>query len=229
VSTGGHLAVTLKLATSLDGRIATRTGASQWITGPQARGEVHRLRAAHDAVLTGIGTVLADDPELTARTDPPPARQPLRIILDTHARTPLDGRLARSLDRGPVCVCVGPSADTASLAAAGFLTCAVPLDSHGHVDIGAALAALADRHGLSSVLIEAGGQVAGAALRAGVVTNVEWFRAPILLGGDALGAVAGLEVDTLAHAVRLNRLDVRPCGPDLWERYEVLPTGQEPV
>jgi diaminohydroxyphosphoribosylaminopyrimidine deaminase/5-amino-6-(5-phosphoribosylamino)uracil reductase len=89
--------VTLKLATSLHARIATRTGASQWITGPEARAEVHRMRARHDCVLTGIGTVLADDPLLTARTEPAPNRQPIRVkFVDSQARLPLDGKLAQS-------------------------------------------------------------------------------------------------------------------------------------
>src|SRR6185436_15485431 len=96
--------VTLKLATSLDGRIATAAGESKWITGEEARAEAHLLRAAHDGVLVGSETVIADDPELTARTDPPASKQPLRIIADSRARTPSTARVFTTMDQGPVAI-----------------------------------------------------------------------------------------------------------------------------
>ena len=99
--------ITLKLATSLDARIATVTGASQWITGPESRAEVHRMHSTHDAVLTGIGTVLADDPELTARLDPPPARQPWRVVLDRDGRLPPASKLVQTTDKAGLIWCTG--------------------------------------------------------------------------------------------------------------------------
>jgi diaminohydroxyphosphoribosylaminopyrimidine deaminase/5-amino-6-(5-phosphoribosylamino)uracil reductase len=211
--------VTLKLATSLDGMIATRTGASRWITGHQARAQVHRLRAAHDAVVTGIGTVLADDPELTARTDPAPPLQPARIVLDTRARTPLDGRLAKTLTSGPVCLVTGPEAASAAHAAAGFQVVLAPLDARGHVDVAEGLTRAAARLGARRLMVEAGGGVAGAVVRAGLVDRVEWFRAPLLIGGDGAPVLSGLDVAALTGATRWRRLDARPCGDDLWETY----------
>ncbi|MFN4040090.1 MAG: RibD family protein [Brevundimonas sp.] len=202
--------VTLKLATSLDGRIATASGESKWITGEAARAEGHRLRAEHDAILVGVETVLADDPELTVRLSSPAAsRNPLRVILDSRLRTP----------------------DSAKVAAANtlILTTASPR-SVGQAEVErvadagrptpeAALAALS-RRGLTSVLIEGGGQVAASFLRAGLVDRIEWFRAPILLGGDGRPGVAGLALAKLAAAPKFRRLSVEALGHDLWERYE---------
>lgn len=202
--------VTLKLATSLDGRIATASGESQWITGEAARMEGHRLRAAHDAVLVGIETVLADDPELTARLPGRPVDQPLRVVLDSRLRTPPTARVAN-----------GDSLILTVVEPAPIGTAAVERveADHGRPSVTASLAAL-KRRGVSSVLIEGGGQVAASFLRAGVVDRLEWFRAPILLGGEGRPCVAGLALARLADAPGFRRLAVEPCGDDLWERYE---------
>lgn len=215
----GRPSVTLKLATSLDGRIATSTGQSHWITGPEARAEVHRLRAAHGAVMTGIGTVLADNPEMTARCAPLPDRQPLRVVMDTRGRTPSDSKLAATLAQGAVVVCAGPEANGKALAASGFTVLNVDLDPSGHVDFEAAVLALSKACGLRSVMVEAGAGLASAALRSGLVDRIEWFRAPVMIGGDGLAVFDALGVVQLAEARRWRRLDVRPVGADLWERY----------
>ncbi len=215
--------VTLKLATSLDGRIAMASGESRWITGPQARAEVHRMRASHDAVLTGIGTVMADDPQLTARTDPAPARQPLRVVLDTAARCPLDAAL---LQAGAPLVITGrgraaPEA-VARLEAAGFAVAQVRVEAlPGKVDPAEALAVLARDHGIASVMVEAGAGVAGAFLRAGLVDRVVWFRAPLVLGADARPVTDVLGHGTLAEVPRWVLEDVRACGPDQMESWRV--------
>ena len=103
-ASSGRPSVTLKLATSLDGRIALANGQSKWITGDAARAEVHRLRALHDAVIVGSETVLADDPELTARTDPMPEKQPLRVVADSRGRVPASAKLFATLEMGPVAI-----------------------------------------------------------------------------------------------------------------------------
>ena len=209
---GRHgIAVTLKLATSLDGRIATASGESRWITGEAARLEGHRLRAAHDAILVGVETVLADDPELTARLPGRPVDQPLRVVLDSRLRTPATAKVASG-------------GDTVILTAAEPAPVGVALVERievvdGRPSVRGSLSAL-KRRGVTSVLVEGGGQVAASFLRAGLVDRLEWFRAPILLGGEGRPFVAALALARLSDAPRFRRLAVEPCGDDLWERYE---------
>lgn len=214
--------VTLKLATSLDGRIATQTGESRWITGEEARAEVHRLRAGHGAILVGAETALADDPELTVRTDPPPPRQPLRVVLDTRLRLDPKARLLRTLDRGPVLVIGGRDADHTSkalLEAAGAQVALVPRGLDG-VDLEEALAYMKAQAGVESLFVEGGGRVAASFLALGLVDRLEWFRAPLLLGAEARPAVAELKVQSLAAAPRFTRTGLTACGADIWETYE---------
>ena len=204
--------ITWKVATSLDGRIGTSTGESQWITGPQAREQGHRLRAAHDAVLVGVETVLADDPRLTVRLpDGETGADPLRVVLDSRLRTPPFARLARAgtlilTTREPVVI-----GEAEIVRVAG--------DSQGRPTVDAVLQTLAER-GVTSLMIEGGGRVAACFVTAGVVDAIEWFRAPILLGGDGRPGVAALALARLAHAPRYRRLAAEPMGDDLWERYE---------
>lgn len=212
--------VTLKLATSLDGRIATKSGESKWITGEEARAEGHRLRASHDAVLVGSGTVLADDPELTARTSPSPAKQPLRIIADTRARVPASARLFRTLDVAPLAVA---TLETASLdqwpTHKAIQYWMLPLDPvTGSLSIEELLNSAA-RAGAGSVLVEGGGQLAASFVRDGLVDRIEWFRAPILLGGDGRACLGGMGLEKLANAPTYERVAVRDVGRDLWESY----------
>ena len=204
--------VTLKLATSLDGRIATAIGESRWITGEEARLEGHRLRAAHDAILVGVETVLADDPELTVRLPGRPVDQPLRVVLDSRLRTPPTAKVANG-DSLILTVAEPKAIGTAVVER-------IEADQ-GRPSVVAILLAL-KRRGVSSVLIEGGGQVAASFLRAGLVDRLEWFRAPILLGGEGRPCVAALALAKLAEAPRFRRLAVEACGDDLWERYERL-------
>ena len=166
--------VILKLAISLDGRTATAPGGSPWISGPESRALVHRWRAEADAIAVGIGTVLADDPLLTAR-DVDGARQPLRVVFDRRARLPLDSQLLRTLDVSPVLAVVGPEADAAALRDAG----AEILVADG---IAAALADLG-RRGITSLFLEGGATLAGAFAAAGEIDESRVFVAPVLLGG----------------------------------------------
>lgn len=213
-------AVTLKLATSLDGRIATSSGHSRWITGEAARAEAHKLRAAHDAILVGSGTVLADDPELTARTDPAPAHQPLRIVADSRARVPATAKLFKTLDKGPIAIA---TLETQSLdhwpSTQGIQYWMVAKDPAGvSLDVSELLNS-AQRAGVKSLMIEGGGQLAAAFVRAGLIDRIEWFRAPMLLGGDGLPCVAALGLETVANAPTYERVGVKEAGPDLWESY----------
>ena len=204
--------ITWKVATSLDGRIGTSTGESQWITGPQAREQGHRLRAVSDAILVGVETVLADDPRLTVRLpEGETGADPLRVILDSRLRTPPFARLAKAgtlilTTREPIAV---GEAEVVKVAG----------DSHGRPTVDAVLEALSGR-GVKSLMIEGGGRVAASFVSAGLVDAIEWFRAPILLGGDGRPGVAALALARLAHAPKYRRLAAEPMGDDLWERYE---------
>ncbi|WP_292083033.1 MULTISPECIES: RibD family protein [unclassified Brevundimonas] len=201
--------VTLKLATTLDGRIATASGESQWITGPEARQQGHRLRAAHDAILVGVETVLADDPELTVRLPDYAGTHPLRVVLDSRLRTPGTAKVAS----GNTLILT-----TAAPHAVGQTEVVAVAADDARPAIAAVLDALTAR-GVGSLLVEGGGRVAASFLQAGVVDAIEWFRAPILLGGEGRPCVASLALAKLADAPKFRRLGVEPVGNDLWERY----------
>lgn len=206
--------VTLKLATSLDGRIALANGHSQWITGPQSRNEVHYLRSKHDAVLTGIGTVIADDPQMTARPEGQRADiQPRRIVLDTRARMSSGAQML-----GSECVWIFHSQpDPAPLPNVEHIR--IDKDRDGHVDVHQVLSVLANRS-VNTVMVEAGAQVAGAFVRAGLVDRIEWFRAPILIGAEGRPCISGLALEQLDLSPMFQRVSVRECGADLWETYK---------
>jgi diaminohydroxyphosphoribosylaminopyrimidine deaminase/5-amino-6-(5-phosphoribosylamino)uracil reductase len=223
----GRPHVLLKLATSLDGKIATAGGESRWITGPEARRLVHRWRADADAVAVGLGTALADDPLLSARDVEGPVRQPARIVLDTGARLPLGSALVRDAAAAPVIVVAGegaPQERVAALRAAGVDVALVPGDDRP-ARLRAGMRALGER-GIQSVLVEGGAELAAGLLEAGTVDRVAWFVAPMLIGGRAApSAVGGAGAATLAAAPRLADLACEPVGAD------VLLTGRlrEPV
>jgi diaminohydroxyphosphoribosylaminopyrimidine deaminase / 5-amino-6-(5-phosphoribosylamino)uracil reductase len=216
----GRPSVTLKLATSLDGRIATASGHSKWITGEAARGEAHKLRAAHDAVLVGSGTVFADDPELTARTDPPPAKQPLRIVADSRARVPANAKIFTTLDKGPIAIATLETSDLDHWPSAqGIQYWMIPKDpATGSLSIPEFLNS-AQRAGVNTLMIEGGGQLAASFVRAGLIDRIEWFRAPILLGGDGLPCIGDLGLETVTNAPTYECVGVKEAGPDLWESY----------
>ena len=217
----GRPMATLKLATSLDGRIATRGGDSQWITSPPARQRAHLLRATHDAVMVGIGTALKDDPALTCRLPGMEERRPVRVVMDGAARLPLESKLVSSVRAHPVWVVARGDADihrVAALERAGVKMLRVTPDAANRPDPARAFGMLGSQ-GLTRVLVEGGGQLAASLLKAGLVDRLVWFRAPIVLGGDGVPALAGLEVDTLAQAFGFVRRSVSPIGPDLMESY----------
>ncbi len=208
--------LTLKAAATLDGKVATWRGESQWITGEAARREGHRLRDTHDACMVGVGTVLADDPRLTVR-GVRGGRDPVRVVVDSRLRTP---PVAKVLGRGRVIVAAtraAPRAREARLVAAGAEVWRLP--GRGAVDL-AALAARLAASGITSVLVEGGPTLCGALLDGGLVDEVRLFLAPLVLGGSGrksgLAWIGGRGSDRLAQATRLVPLGPpRRFGPDL--------------
>jgi diaminohydroxyphosphoribosylaminopyrimidine deaminase / 5-amino-6-(5-phosphoribosylamino)uracil reductase len=211
--------VTLKLATSLDGKIATASGESRWVTGAAAREEVHRLRLAHMAVMVGVETAIADDPELTVRLPGKAPAQPTRIVLDSRQRLPLVSKLVRSAWQIPTIVLTTQPSNK-RLIDVGVRVIEVA-GREGRVDPRAALQAL-EQLRLPAVMIEGGGQVAASFLSEGLVDALEWFRAPIVLGDQGRPAVAAFALNDLACAPRFRRTAAQAIGEDLWERYERL-------
>ncbi|HEX8568994.1 MAG TPA: RibD family protein [Caulobacteraceae bacterium] len=209
--------VTLKLASSIDGRIATAGGESRWITGQLARERVHQMRSEHDAVVVGANTAIRDDPELTVRLAGYEGKQPARVVLDTHQRLPLTSCLVRTAHISPVVVVTAlkPSQD---LVDAGVRVIQTQAQEAG-MDVPQVLGLLREE-GLNRLFVEGGGRVAASFIRAGVVDRLEWFRAPLILGGEGKAAIGELHVEGLAQAMRFRRVDCAPVGDDLWERYE---------
>nr|WP_040615500.1 bifunctional diaminohydroxyphosphoribosylaminopyrimidine deaminase/5-amino-6-(5-phosphoribosylamino)uracil reductase RibD [Oceanicola granulosus] len=215
----GRPALTLKLAASLDGRIATATGESQWITGTEARRHVHALRARHDAVMVGAGTARADDPALTVR-GLGIARQPVRVVVSRRLDLPRDGRLAATARDVPLWLCHGPDAAAASRAAweaagARLLPCAV---DHGQLAPESVLAALGAA-GLTSVFCEGGGGLAASLLAADLVDELVAYSAGLVLGAEGLPMVGAMGVDALAAAPRFHLAETTPIGGDLLHRW----------
>ncbi|MGI9142330.1 MAG: bifunctional diaminohydroxyphosphoribosylaminopyrimidine deaminase/5-amino-6-(5-phosphoribosylamino)uracil reductase RibD [Fluviibacter sp.] len=213
--------VRLKMAGSLDGRSALANGLSQWITGPEARADGHRFRARAQAIITGVGTLIADDPQLTVRDVSAPIGQctgealpltpPLRVVLDSHLRMPVTAKI---LQGG--CLIATASTDpdkTRALQAAGAEVVVVP-DADGRVDVAALLNVLAQR-GVNEVHIEGGPRLSGVFLKAGLVDEMLVYMAPCILGSDARGWFDDLNLTALDQKVEFRLQDVRMVGADL--------------
>ncbi|MCR9155901.1 MAG: bifunctional diaminohydroxyphosphoribosylaminopyrimidine deaminase/5-amino-6-(5-phosphoribosylamino)uracil reductase RibD [Rhodobacteraceae bacterium] len=211
--------LTLKLATSLDGRIATASGDSQWITGPHTRSYVHQLRATHDAVMVGAGTVRADDPLLTVRGFDVP-RQPVRIVVSRRLDLPINSNLARTLDVAPVWLCHAedaPENARKAWAERGAELIEVPL--HGRqVDIPSMMLALG-RAGLTRVFCEGGGELAASLLAADVVDRLDLHIGGVVIGAEGRPALGALGLDTLAEAPRFGLTSVRQSGDDVVQSW----------
>ena len=216
--------VALKLATTLDGRIATASGESRWITGEPARARAHLLRAEHDAIMVGEATALADDPELTCRIPGLEDRSPVRVVLAGGRGLPATAKLARTARRQPTWLLCrsGDGARAQPLAAEGVQVIEIPGAAAGGIDLAAALAALAGR-GITRLLVEGGGRLAAAFLAADLVDRLYWLRAPGLIGGDGIPAVAALGLDKLAASPRFRRTGLAPLGEDVMETYSRRP------
>ncbi len=214
----GRPMVTLKLAASLDGRIATATGQSRWITGPEARRRVHAMRMTHDAVMVGGGTARADDPNLTVR-DLGQVSQPVRVVASRDLDLPAVGRLAAGAQG--LWLVHGPSAPADRVAAwarrgARCLPCGLGVD--GRLDVGAMLAALG-REGLTRVLCEGGGSLAASLIGADLVEDLVAFTAGLAIGSEGRPALGELAIDDLAAAPRFDLLEVERLGGDVLHRW----------
>jgi len=208
--------VSAKAAISLDGRIATRTGNSKWITGKAARSRGLELREEHDAILVGVGTVLADDPRLTRRLGRNPGDDWLRVVLDSRLRTPNDAVVVQSDPEMTVMVHTAEATDEdrARLSGAGVELVELADDYTGRVDLGALLDHLGSR-GIAALLVEGGARVHGSFFDADLVDELFFFIAPLVIGGEAPAAVGGLGVADLDMAHRFHYEEIRHHGDDL--------------
>ncbi len=213
--------ITLKWAQSIDGKIATHTGDSKWITSRAARQQAHRLRARVDAILVGSGTVLADDPELTARLAKP-KRIATRVVLDSRLRTPPTSKLVMSAAAWPVLIATtdaAPARKRRLLERAGCEVHVLP-SRRGKISLPALLALLHER-GCTNLMVEGGSAVLSAFWDAGLVDRAEIYVAPRLVGGNrSLSALCGQGVAKIADMRPIRRSAVQSCGPDLWYTLE---------
>ncbi len=217
----GRPLVTLKLASTLDGRIATGGGESRWITGPAARATAHYLRATHDAVLVGGGTALADDPHLDVRLPGLEERAPLRVVLDGRLRLPLTHDLvgrARTQPTLLVTRCDSDPDKRRAYQAAGVEVATVGTGAAGGLALDEALGLLGAR-GITRLLAEGGGRLAAGLLRAGLVDRLVWFHAPGVIGAEGVPAVGDSGLARLADMARFRRTGVSVLGEDLLETY----------
>jgi diaminohydroxyphosphoribosylaminopyrimidine deaminase/5-amino-6-(5-phosphoribosylamino)uracil reductase len=217
----GRPYVIMKAGMTLDGKVATAKGESRWITGPRARHDAHRLRSHVDAVVIGVGTILQDDPSLTARLSDRPLKlspkQPLRVVLDSRLRTPLGATICDAQDRAKTLLATTGRAPQSrrrlfEQAGVGVLSLST---KKGHVSLPALMTALGKR-GIISVLIEGGSTVNAAALREKLVNRVVLYIAPTLMGGqDAKAVIGDRSPKLLAQALALRHVTVRRIGKDL--------------
>jgi len=207
--------VTLKLGTTLDGRIATASGDSQWITGPEARRHGHYLRGTHDAIMVGRATAEADDPSLTCRLAGMEDRSPVRVVADSHGRLPHSLKLFTG--GGPPTWRIAGS--SAAAAPNGIQHVETPLGANGQIDVEAGLRALAKR-GITRLLVEGGGSLAASLIRAELVDRIELFQAPAVIGGDGLPGIAGLGIGRIDEIRRFSLLESRVLGDDMLSIYE---------
>lgn len=217
----GRPLVTVKAATSLDGRIATASGASKWITGDLSRALGHGLRARHDAILVGAHTALVDDPSLTCRLPGLEGVSPVRIVVDGRRQLPLTHTLVATARDTPTWMLTRADGDRDRRRAytdAGVELIDVPPDADGNLDLAAGLAALGDR-GITRLLVEGGGRIVAGLLRADLVDRLVWFRAPLFIGGDGLPVASGYGVDALDAASNFVKVSSRPAGRDTVETY----------
>lgn len=213
---------TLKTATTLDGRIATSNGDSQWITGEKARAEGHVLRASHDAILTGIGTIQADNAVLTCRLPGCEDCSPVRIILDSNLSIAPDHAVIKSATSDdPVWIFTNSSKDPEIAENDGVTVFKGDGTSGERIDPVNVAQTLGEQ-GMTRVLVESGGGVSTSFLEAGLIDEVVWFRAASVIGGDGMPAIESLGVDKLAAARKFQRISARQVGADMMETYRVI-------
>jgi diaminohydroxyphosphoribosylaminopyrimidine deaminase/5-amino-6-(5-phosphoribosylamino)uracil reductase len=217
----GRPFVSLKLASTLDGRIATQSGESRWITGEKSRAVVQGLRAAADAIMVGSATAAADDPELVARRNGRVVHRPVRVLIDSQLRVPVGSRLFQGEADGTWVLCSAQASARKRRALVASGARLLDVRTRGrHLDLGCALTSLA-RSGLTEVMVEGGGRLAAALLSKGLVDEVHWFVAPKLLGEEGRPALGALPIAVLADAIALENVVVRQVGEDVHIRGEV--------
>jgi diaminohydroxyphosphoribosylaminopyrimidine deaminase/5-amino-6-(5-phosphoribosylamino)uracil reductase len=219
----GRPLVTLKVASTLDGRIATHRGESQWITGAAARRCGHMMRVTHDAVVVGIGTALVDDPELTCRLPGLEGHSPVRVVIDTRLQLPLASKLVRTARETPTWVAVSAEIEADRRTAyEDFGVVVLPIDVGGdhHPEPIAILKALGAR-GLTRVLVEGGSAVAAALMRANLIDRMAWFRAASVMGGAGIPVIAAYGVNALSQMRRFELISNQSVGDDRLETYRV--------
>lgn len=213
--------IALKTATTLDGRIATGSGESQWITGEEARQRGHLMRAQFDAIMVGIGTAAADNPMLTCRLPGLENRSPVRIVVDGRRRLPLTAKLVTTANRHPTWMVTlqgNRDARFEAFRSAGVKMVEAPPDQNGQPDLKVVMTQLAER-GLTRVLVEGGSHLSAALLRDDLIDRIYWFRAAGIIGGDGLPVAAPFGVGHLDAMVKFARDDVVMLGPDHLEIY----------
>lgn len=206
--------VTLKAGMTIDGAVATASGESQWITGAESRLAVHHLRATHDAIIVGIGTVLADNPRLTTRLPPGGGKNPLRIVVDSTLRTPSTAALLAEAGQTLILTTAAASASDAERLRGENVEILCVAGNAGAVDLPEAMRQLGAR-GIQSILLEGGGRLHHSALHSGIVDRLCVFIAPLLLGGSGIPLFSGQGVTNLKDAFRLQQLHVERYGDDL--------------
>ena len=211
----GRPLVTLKVATTLDGKIATSTGHSRWVTGPDSRMDVHELRNTQDAILVGTGTLRADDPLLTTRLADGTGRNPLRVIVTTSADLPAEAKVLNGDLQANTLVITGKeSAGSRRLRKAGCTVWTAGLDAAGQVALDAAMELLSGNDCMS-VLVEGGQQIATAMLQVRLVDRVRCYIAPSIVGGDGVGWAGPLGIRTMSSSIGLQDVTVRRLGDDI--------------
>lgn len=200
--------VTLKLASTLDGKLATSEGSSQWISGTQAQRYAHLLRYRHDAVMVGIGTALADDPKLTCRLPGLENFSPIRVVVDSQLRLPQDAKMGTRL------IITSKQSGEREIIS-------VPSNEDGKVDLTSALQQLGQR-GITRLLVEGGAQLAASLVKANLVDRLIWITAPKLIGQEGLASIGNLAIETLHHAPQFKLESTRQMGEDIITSYTRL-------
>ncbi len=215
--------VTLKIATTLDGKIAAHSGESKWITGQEARARAHLARAESDAIMIGSTTAIRDNPELTCRLPGLLDRTPVRIVCDGRLRLPLTSKLVETAREHPTWMVTLEDADkvrTQAFRDCGMEVIQVREDANGRPDLAIALKEIAKR-GITRLLVEGGGQLHASLLSANLVDELMWFRAAKVIGGDGLPAIQSLGIDKLEDVPTFDRTGLEAIGEDLIETYEI--------
>ena len=214
--------VTLKIASSLDGKTATKSGQSKWITGPESRHRGHWLRASHDAIMVGVGTVLADDPSLDCRLPGLEDCSPVRIVVDSNLRIPNGCKLLETAGKIPTWIVTtkqgGQRFDELAKQGAKLIVCAA--NSDGQVDLSRMMEKLTTE-GITRLLSEGGAQVNASLIRASLVDRLYWFRSASVIGGDGLSALASMALKELQEMPRFSHVRTGQTGNDIWQEFMI--------